>query len=746
MLDFVNPLFAWLALAATIPLIIHLLNRRRYQQVRWAAMDFLLKALHKNRRRLQVENLILLLLRMLIVTSLAFVLARPYLKGSVLFKESDTHLVIAIDNSYSMGYRPESFRGTLFDDAKKVVSGLMGQLKPEKGDKLSLITVSDKPEILISESSYQMEQAKNKLANLTLADYATDISKALALAQEIFSKSTSSRKIIYLVTDNQRIGWDKINTPNDKNILSFVPIKVIQVGSLNPGNNLISRVYTDKAIVTARNPVTFYADIKNYSSVNASSNALTVNFLIQGQKYSSSTVEVPPNNSVLVPFVHTFSEPGQYWIKIELENDNLLLDDSRLYSFSVKEGINTLIINGEPATAGPRAIPQGGMRSEPAVEPSEDEIIFLRYALSPSYQSSGDSFSPYLVNSVSITQFLNTDNIALDKYDLVILANVEFLSVGKVEEVENYVRQGGGLLVFLGDRVNKTFYNELLYKNDVGLLPCQLGAIKGDPMHNEVVRFGEIDFTHPALSFFSSIKERFNTLSIYQYYKMEDSSSISPCILARLNHLDKPALISEKPFGKGRVMVIGTSADTEWNLMPVRPMYVMLVDQLALYLSSFRERALNRNLIVGETIEMPVESKSVNYTLRLPKKDSISLVASVLSSTSYVLRYDTKDAGLYTLTPGPYEQGLDSERFFAVNPDPVEGDLRKITPEELKQLIPSLEILPVEGLDFRDNMTLAIEDKESPDSSTNPLWKYLLYILLVSVALEMLLAWRFGRS
>ena len=133
MLDFVNPLFAWLALAAAIPLIIHLLNRRRYQQVRWAAMDFLLKALHKNRRRLQMESLILLLLRMLIVTILAFVLARPYLKGSALFKEPDTHLVIAIDNSYSMGYR--SGMSTLFEDAKKIASGLMEQLKPEKGDR-----------------------------------------------------------------------------------------------------------------------------------------------------------------------------------------------------------------------------------------------------------------------------------------------------------------------------------------------------------------------------------------------------------------------------------------------------------------------------------------------------------------------------------------------------------------------------------------------------------------------------------
>ncbi|MEK7310284.1 MAG: BatA domain-containing protein, partial [Planctomycetota bacterium] len=705
MLDFINPLFAWLALAASIPLIIHLLNRRRYQQVRWAAMDFLLKALHKNRRRLRMESLILLLLRMLIVTILAFVLAKPYLKGSALFKEPDTHLVIAIDNSYSMGYR--SGMSTIFEDAKKAASGLMEQLKPEKGDKLSLITISSKPEILISESSYQMEQARNKMANLALADYATDISKTLVLAQEILSKSTSSSKVLYLITDNQRVAWSQINNLKDKNMLSSTPIKVIQVGPTNAGNNLISRIYTDKSIVTVRKPVTFYAEIKNYSNVDQKSGTVNINFFVQGQKYVSSAVEIPSNNSVVVPFIHTFSELGQYWVKVELDSDNLMLDDSRLYSVSVKEGINTLIVNGE---------------STP--EPAEDEILFLRYALAPSAQSSADAFSPYRIDTATATEFINTD-MKIEGYDIVILANVEFLSDDKVGQVENYVHSGGGLLVFLGDRVNKTFYNESLYKNGAGLLPCQLGEIKGDPTHNEVVRFGEIDFTHPALAFFSSIKERFNTLAIYQYYKMEDSVAISPSILARLNDADKPALIVEKPFGNGRVMVIGTSADTEWNLMPARPMYLMLIDQISLYLSSFRERALNRNLIVGEPIEMTVESKSVNYTLRLPKKESISLAPSALISTSYAIRYDTKEAGLYTLSGGS------QERFFAVNPDPVEGDLRRITPEELKNLIPALEVISLEDALIGITSAGFMADK-GPNNSTSPIWKYLLYILLVS--------------
>ena len=132
------------------------------------------------------------------------------------------------------------------------------------------------------------------------------------------------------------------------------------------------------------------------------------------------------------------------------------------------------------------------------------------------------------------------------------------------------------------------------------------------------------------------------------------------------------------------------------------------------------------------------------YTLRLPKKDSISLVPISLSSTPYtlspILRYDTKEAGLYALS------GENQERFFVANPDPLEGDLRKITSDALKQFIPAVEILSSEGSDFQANLALVSGTKESTDSSTSPLWRYLIYILLVSVGLEMLLAWRFGRS
>src|SRR5438045_5345713 len=62
---------------ASIPVIIHILNRRRYRTVQWAAMEFLLRAMKKNRRRLRFEHWLLLAIRCCVLGLLGLALARP---------------------------------------------------------------------------------------------------------------------------------------------------------------------------------------------------------------------------------------------------------------------------------------------------------------------------------------------------------------------------------------------------------------------------------------------------------------------------------------------------------------------------------------------------------------------------------------------------------------------------------------------------------------------------------------------
>src|SRR6516165_2842224 len=107
-MTFLSPLLAWGMLLGVIPIIIHLLNRRRFRRVEWAPMRYLKLTIQRNRRRIQLEQLLLLLLRIALPVLLFFFLARPVLNPTGLEQwlgsGGRTSQVVLIDDSLSMGY------------------------------------------------------------------------------------------------------------------------------------------------------------------------------------------------------------------------------------------------------------------------------------------------------------------------------------------------------------------------------------------------------------------------------------------------------------------------------------------------------------------------------------------------------------------------------------------------------------------------------------------------------------------
>ena len=81
-MSFLNSIMLAGLAAVAVPIIIHLLNRRKFKTVTWAAMKFVKLSVDQNQRRMRIEDLILLLIRCALVALLALALARPALKDS----------------------------------------------------------------------------------------------------------------------------------------------------------------------------------------------------------------------------------------------------------------------------------------------------------------------------------------------------------------------------------------------------------------------------------------------------------------------------------------------------------------------------------------------------------------------------------------------------------------------------------------------------------------------------------------
>ena len=98
---FASPLLLGGLVLAGIPLLIHLLHKRKYVEVDFAAMRFLIEATRKRARRTRIEQLILLLLRTLVLALLVLALARPHFEvgGGLLSVDQPTHRIVVLETS-----------------------------------------------------------------------------------------------------------------------------------------------------------------------------------------------------------------------------------------------------------------------------------------------------------------------------------------------------------------------------------------------------------------------------------------------------------------------------------------------------------------------------------------------------------------------------------------------------------------------------------------------------------------------
>src|SRR5437588_11220079 len=132
MFTLLNPLLIWGTLLGVIPIIIHLLNRRRFRRVEWAPMRYLKLTIQRNRRRIQIEQLLLLLVRIALPVLLFFFLARPVLHPTGLerwaFGGGRASQVVVIDDSVSMGYA--SAGPSAFGRAREVAGALLAAAQP----------------------------------------------------------------------------------------------------------------------------------------------------------------------------------------------------------------------------------------------------------------------------------------------------------------------------------------------------------------------------------------------------------------------------------------------------------------------------------------------------------------------------------------------------------------------------------------------------------------------------------------
>jgi hypothetical protein len=716
---------------ASAPIIIHLLSRRKYKEREWAAMKWLLAALKKNARRIQLEQLILLAVRTLLVVCVVLAMAKPYLEGAgvPLLPGKRTHRVVVIDGSFSMAY--SSAGRSRFERAKEVALAILNDAR--KGDAASLVLMAAPPRTVVGDPSANLAAVADEVKALEMPHGGADLAATFAKLDEILASSNIEQKEIYFVTDLQRASWagtsstggdvkngDRANSAQASASLVDLAVKVgnranlvmIDLGQAGSENVAATLFTLDEPFVAVDRDTRFSAAFRNFGRTNR--DGLAVSLAVDGVVQDRRTIDLPAGEQLALVLTHNVAAPGWHSVELQLEDDALAIDNHRWLAVEVKEFIDVLLVDGEPSG-----------------ERFSSETDYLRVALAPESASprTKSAIRPVVVRE---SEFLEMD---LSRFDCVVFANVGQFTESEARKINDYLRRSGSVVWFLGDQVESQSYNRVLFRDGSGVFPVQLGGRVGDATARQSsVLFDPRDYAHPIIQpFRGAAAGGLVTTKVFEYVRAELPAESTARVALAFESGD-PAIVTADAQ-RGRVAVVTTSADIEWTNWPFWPSYVPVMNEIVNFAVADRNR--DHQTLVGQSLSaaVPAAVTEVPVTVELPGRRAVPRKVSPRDEVGYFVFDQTTQSGSYRVQFGP---PIAAEELFAVNVDAKESDLTKLDQEELRELLPGCRF------HYLTNWQAIATGRTSVTQGRGELHRYLLYAAFALVFLESFLAYKFG--
>jgi hypothetical protein len=678
-----------------IPIVVHLLHRRRFDVVDWGAMQFL-QVSTRTRRRLLVEELLLLLLRMALVALLVLALADPYSNYPLLARfdqHSSRDIVLLLDGSASMGYQGDG--KTPSEAAREWATSYLGELGAS--DRVAILQAGQHVTPGVSEPTQDLDRARKAIAQLPPPVGGCDWPQAVQAACRILANSRRPQREIIVLSDGQRMGWaDETSLLHWEALARFrdpqsedVRVRVLNFDPQRPAdppNWSLAPLRSSRAVASVGQQITFRTalEVRGQEGYRP---PYRLRVEVDGRPASALNAPAAAGlekGQLPLSFTHRFTAPGSHLVSVSVEPDPP--PEQRPSGYRIKDrvpGDNRRDLALEVLPALPVLLVDGD--SQPA--PRERGADFLRDALAPAR----DPAPVVLARVVGIREFdpaLLTSDLGKEpgtKPRVLVLSNVPRLSARQRDATTIFLANGGGLLVTLGARVEARSYNEQLYDDGQGWLPGHLEEIAGDPNKPDLAASPlPTGFFHPALELFrEGTAGGLEAARFPQWYRVSTGGRDAATVPVALLTSGDPLLL-ERSGHAGRVLLCTVPLDNSWGTnLPELPAFAPLVHELLFYLAG--ARAADNNLQPGQPLRYTLgrDEPFTGLSLQTPTGQTRSLTvdASASSGSSgspralpgqspMVVYEDTHETGVYRLTTGDGRTV-----YYVAQPDPRESDL-----------------------------------------------------------------------
>lgn len=756
-------LFVIGVLLVSVPILIYLLNKRRFRVVDWSAMDFLIEVEQLNRRRVRLEEWLLLALRCLLVLLIGLLVARPYFSSRFvggLLDQVPYERIILLDDSPSMSATLGD--GSAFHEAKLQLVNLVRDLaERDVGDSLTLILTSRSNWPVFIDLPINAQSVAAIVADIDALQQSDmrcrwDHVCSDTLATLRYDAKNLNR-VVYLLTDLRRTDWilNEVRVEDVVEVGSsitsdlggsaqadalFESVRklsgetsacfIVDFGVNELANLAVSEIVVEDKLILAGSNTRFNVQVRNYGQQVLRD--VPIRFFVGDSGPLSANVEsIPADGTVTVPFSCHFSSSDGDILADAVEvraqftgatgNDAIAKDNVRYFAARVRNALSVLIVDGDLST-----------------EYGKSESFYLQRALTPP----GSIASGIQTDIVNESEF---ELKSLGNYQVIFLCNVYRLSESRAESLRAWVETGGGLVVFPSGQADEQFYDQF-YARGEGLLPRRLVKITGDEAAREIIGFNVVQADHPVVRVFQGeAAALLDGAKIFRWWKVDDPASISGLgtVVLRLTDADRTPALVERMVGKGRVAQFCFGADADWTDWPRQPSYVILLQELTRFMA--QAAVDHSNLVVGESIRQTIDINEVGAEAIItnPKGESVSRQAALhpaagigANTAEWAVNFDdTQQCGFYRATfQKPDGRAVTS--LIAVNLHAADSDLNRIDRRLLESAFEGSNVRVVAG----DKLfALATGDRKGE------LWFWVLLVLVFFLFCEQFFAWKMGR-
>jgi hypothetical protein len=659
-MTFLNPLVLFGLAAASIPLILHLLNLRKLRTIEFSSLRFLKELQKTSMRRIRVRQILLLIVRTLLVIALVIAFSRPTLHGSFAALgggNAGSTMVVLLDDSPSMTVRDE--RGSSFARAQQ--SAMRIADLAQEGDKVYLLPLSEvRPgaELPAARTAASFRAAVERLLPTF---FTTSYAAALREAGTILATSADANREVVLITDGQATQFGVTGGAPDSTAALDARSRVFVVSSPSRrrDNAAVGPAGVITRILAGRKPVRLSAGMSNFGDAPLTGSSASV--YLDGSRVAQRSVDLPSRGTVEKVFQFSPARRGILGGHVEIEDDLYEPDNRWFYTLSVPENINILLTGPDDAATGLAAL---------ALTLAGDTSL----AGSLSVQRSSEE---------------GLGSIDLGKYDVVILCGVHGFGAPGARRIARFVQSGGGLMIFPGAASAVSLYNEQLLPA-LSLPRWSSGPVTQAP--GAYLTFGKVDFGHPL---FEGLFDRGS--GIRKKQPVIESPRIVTALPLSAGERGAAVIalsngwtfLADYGAGNGRVLVCAVEAGLGWSDFPMKGIFAPLLHRAVMYLAS--RGGEQPAFTAGEQVHLAARLRDFSdrdtYSVTGPDGTTQRIVPSMQPGTG---------AALFALSPPP-EPGVytvvrdmrEGERAphavaaAAVNVDRSESDLRTATDDEL---------------------------------------------------------------